>query len=339
MKPCGDHPHIRYTFDRRTHIKYRRLMKTLDNTLKYESSDVAQFRLHVIEFADKHGVVATLEAFNLKRSTFYSWRKRYLDSGKRLISLVPVSTRPRSVRKMEVDWRLVGFIKQMRIEYGNVGKYIIKPFLDEYAASIGIKSISPTTIGKVIKRRKFTFEKRIKAKRKTKFRRLQTRKSPKVRRPGYIEVDTIHVTINKRRHYFVSVIDIYTRFGLVKQVKSPSSIQAKLILKDFRAVYHNTIHTVQTDNGSEFLGSFHNYLEDEKIKHVFIYPNSPKLNGVVERFNRTVQEEFINRSDEIYYDQDTFNQKLDKYLNWYNTKRPHSSLGYQSPMQFMEAEV
>lgn len=339
MFPKGDIPHIRYLLDRKTHLAYRRLMKTLDNSVAFESSDPAQFKLHVIEFADKHGVRATLDAFGIKRSTFFYWKKKYLDSGKRLISLVPKSTRPKTVRKMETDWRLVAFIKQMRLDYGNVGKYIIKPFLDEYAAALGIDSISPTTIAKVIKRRKFTFEKRVKAKRKTKFKRLQTRKHPRVSKPGFIEIDTIHVTINKKRLYFISVIDIYTRYALVRRVPNPSAKQAKMVFQSFQQIYQETIHTVQTDNGSEFLGGFHNYLEEQRLKHIFIYPNSPKLNGVVERFNRTVQEECINRSDEIYYDQDRFNQQLIKYLNWYNTQRPHSSLNYQSPMQFMNTRV
>ena len=208
----------------------------------------------------------------------------------------------------------------------------------EYAKELGINSIARPTIEKVIKRRKLTFEKRTKVKRKTKYAKLRTRKSPKVKDPGYIEIDTIHVTINRKRLYFISVIDIYTKYALVVKVVSPSSKQAGKVFKAFQELYHQPIHTVQTDNGSEFLGSFHEYLEAQAIKHIFIYPNSPKINGVVERFNRTVQEEFINRNDEIYYDEVVFNRKLTKYLCWYNTKRPHSSLGYLSPMQFIKSK-
>ena len=339
MFPKGDRPHMRYLLDKQSHLKYRRLMKTLDNSVAFESSDPAQFKLHAIEFSDKYGVQATLDAFNIKRSTFFYWKKKYKDSGKRLVSLVPKSTRPKSVRKMKVDWRLVAFIKAIRKKHGNVGKHIIKPFLDEYAASLGVETISPTTIGKVIKRRNFSFAPRIKVRRKTKYVKLRTRKSPKVKSPGYIEIDTIHITINKKRLYFVPIIDIYTRYALVRKVPSPSSKQARLVFQEFQRQYQEKIHTIQTDNGSEFLGSFHTFLEEKQLKHIFIYPNSPKLNGVVERFNRTIQEEFINRSDEIYYDQDKFNQKLIKYLNWHNTKRPHSSLNYQSPMQFMQRRV
>jgi transposase InsO family protein/transposase-like protein len=339
MLPKGDRPHVRYLLDRKTHLAYRRLMKTLNNSLKFEASSPAQFKLHVIEFSGKYGVAATLEAFKVKRSTFFYWKKKYKDSGNKLISLVPESTRPKTIRKMKTDWRLVAFIKQMRLNHGTVGAPIIKPFLDEYAAELGISSIAIATIEKVIRRRKFTFEKRHRARRKTKYQKLRTRKSPQAKNPGFVEIDMIHISINNKRQYFVSIIDIFTRFALVRKVPSPSSKQATLIFQDFQNGYHHPIHTVQTDNGSEFLKTFHVHLEAQNIKHIFIYPNSPKLNGVVERFNRTVQEEFINRSDEIYYDQEKFKLKLNQYLYWYNYKRPHSSLGYQSPMQFMQTRV
>lgn len=329
----------RYLFDKRTHFKYLRLMKTLNSSLKYESSDPAQFKYHVLEYADEFGVVAAIAAFNLKRSTFYLWKKKYKSSGKKLISLVPHSTRPNSVRQMEVDYRLVEFIKSVRKDYGNEGARIIKPFLDEYAKSLGIKAIGRTTIEKVIRRRRFTFENRGRARRKVISKPLRTRKSPQVKSPGYIEVDTIEVRLNNHRYYFVSIIDIFTRYAYVELVVAKSAWCTKEALIHFRSQYTHKIHSVQTDNGSEFFKSFHTYLEDENIKHIFIYPNSPKLNGVVERFNRTVQEEFINRSRDFGYNQEHFQIKLNDYLSWYNTKRPHSSLGYQSPVQFIKARV
>lgn len=339
MKPKGDIPHKRYLFDKKTHLAYRRLMKTLNSSVAFESSDPAQFKLHAIEFCDKHGVKATLDAFNIKRSTFFYWKKRYKDSGKKLISLVPQSTRPKSVRKMEVDWRLIVFIKKIREKYGNTGARIIKPFLDEYALEMGIPSIGRTTIEKVIRRYKLTFETRRKPKRKTKYARLRTRKSPKVKEPGYIEVDTIEIRLLGKKYYFISIIDIFTRYAVVELIKRQASTYTKEALIRFQQKYHYQVHTIQTDNGSEFLKLFHQYLEDQQLKHVFIYPNSPKLNGVVERFNRTVQEEFINRSNDFGVDNQRFQRKLIKYLSWYNTKRPHSSLGYQSPMQFMDGKV
>jgi hypothetical protein len=314
---------------------YVTLMKLISPKL----SDPAEFRLHVLDHYYKHGYKSTCDAFELPKSTLYDWKKIFEASGKKPFSLVPRSTRPHHTRKMTTDYRLVEFIKAMRSEYGNVGKDIIKPFLDEYAKDIGIQSIGKTTIAKIIKRKGYTFEKRVKYRRKTRYSRLRTRKSPKVKTPGFVQMDSIVLYADCQKHLFMSVIDIYTKYALVVKVSTLSSINAKRVFIKFQKESPTGIHTVQTDNGSEFLAHFHKYLEEEGIKHIFIYPRLCKINGVVERFNRTIQEECIKRSDELYYDTDAFEKKLTKYLYWYNYKRPHYALGYMSPIQFINSSI
>lgn len=312
---------------------YNTLMKLISPTL----TDPTQFRLHVLDHYYKYGYKSASDAFGVPKSTLYDWKKVFERSGKRPISLVPKSTRPHKTRTMTTDHRLAEFIKQMRKDYGNVGAKIIKPFLDEYAKDIRIDTVSVSTIEKIIKRRGFTYEERIKTTRKTKYSKLRIRRSPKVKAPGYIQMDSIILYINKERYLFMCVIDIFTKYALVRRVGTLSSIKARETFKVFSKESPTRIHTVQTDNGSEFLAHFHKYLESESIKHKFIYPRLCKVNGVVERFNRTVQEEFIKRNDEIYYDLDKFEDKLTKYLYWYNYKRPHHSLGYISPIQFINS--
>lgn len=314
---------------------YNALMKLISPDL----TDPASFRLHVLDHYYKYGWKSASDAFGVPKSTLYDWKRVFERSGKKPISLVPKSTRPHKTRAMATDHKLVEFIKQMRKDYGNVGKDIIKPFLDEYAADIGIESIGKTTIGKIIRRRGFTYEERIKTTRKTKYSKLRIRRSPKVKSPGYIQMDSIILYINKERYLFMCVIDIYTKYALVKRVTTLSSVNARETFKAFQEANPTKVHTVQTDNGSEFLAHFHKYLEKENIKHKFIYPRLCKVNGVVERFNRTVQEEFIKRNDDIYYDLDKFEEKLTKYLYWYNNKRPHYALGYMSPMQFIKQSI
>lgn len=328
----------RYTRPKYRDFTYHWLMKTLENTLAMEISDIAKYRLHIIHHYYKYGLRPTLDAFRIKKSTFYDWKHAY-EKGDRIINLVPKSTIPHELRKMQVDWRLIEFIKGMRKDYGNVGKNIIKPFLDAYASSLGIPSTSLTTIGKIIKRRQLTFEKRVHVKLKNKFKKLRVRKSPKVTSPGFIQMDSIVVYINKERHFFMSVIDIYTKYALVKHVTALSSATAKGVFMEFQTTNPTALHTVQTDNGSEFLASFHKYLDEVGVKHQFIYPRMCKINGFIERFNRTVQEEFILRNDEIFYDLVTFEKKLVQYLQWYNYQRPHSALKYLSPMDFIQTRI
>lgn len=326
--------HLRQKYSRRT---YHVLMKTLQTTLATEASDVARYRYHVLLHLYQFGIASTMDAFKVSRPTIYRWKRTYEISGKKVGKLIPVSTAPHHVRRMHTDWRLVEFVKTMRQTHGNVGKQIIKPFLDSYAKELGIPPIGLSTIGKIIKRRHLTFETRVRIKRRLKFAKLRTRKSPKVTAPGFVQMDSIVVYVNQERYLFMCVMDIFTKYALAVMVPCLSSKQATVVVQQFQKENPTPIHTIQTDNGSEFLAGFHAYVEHAGIRHQFIYPHMPKVNAFIERFNRTIQEEFILRCDEFYYDLAAFKEKLVHYLRWFNADRPHGSLGYQSPLAFIKA--
>ena len=67
-------------------------------------------------------------------------------------------------------------------------------------------------------------------------------------------------------------------------------------------IYPGEIHTWQTDNGSENLGDFHKYLKKDGI----LYPWCPKINAYIERYHRTVQEEFIGHHIHLLPDEELF---------------------------------
>lgn len=317
---------------------YNTLMKLITNSLTFGVSDCAKFRLHVLDHYFKYGIKSVCNAFNLHKSTVYDWRKKFISSKRKIISLVPKSTRPINTRQMVTNPKLVEFIKSMREEYGSLSKYKIKPFLDEYAKENNLPLYGTTKIGVIIKRRHFFFETRPKRKKNNK-RPLTVRlkHAPKEKDLGYIEMDSISIFVVDKTYYFVTAIDVVTKFAWVKIVKNHSSKEATLAFKEFVTNYKKKIRVVQTDNGTEFLGEFNQHLEQQNIKHEFIYLRSPKINGVVERFNRTIQEEFIQRNDDlIILDQQKFNLKLQNYLIWYNTKRPHYSLGQIPPTEYMQ---
>ncbi|MBI3335343.1 MAG: transposase [Candidatus Portnoybacteria bacterium] len=92
---------------------------------------------------------------------------------------------------------------------------------------------------------------------------------------------------------------------------------------------------VLTDNGSEFKKHFSSALKQLHLIHYHTYPKTPKMNAHCERFNRTIQEEFINYHEQELLEPASFNQMLINWLIWYNTKRPHWALNLLSPLQFM----
>ncbi|MGQ9463096.1 MAG: integrase core domain-containing protein [Candidatus Fervidibacter sp.] len=96
------------------------------------------------------------------------------------------------------------------------------------------------------------------------------------------------------------------------------------------------IRGVQVDGGSEFYGDFERACKELGIKLFTLPPRSPKLNGAVERLNRTFQEEFW-----ACYDGGLTLQEMRPLLKeWtmevYNELRPHQSLGYVSPARYLE---
>jgi putative transposase len=103
----------------------------------------------------------------------------------------------------------------------------------------------------------------------------------------------------------------------------------------FRSVYPGVIKSWQSDNGSENLGEFEEQLKRDGIPHFFSYPNCPKINTYIERYNRTVQEEFIDNHLDIIHDKILFNKELADYLIFYNTQRVHKSLGNKTPIDYL----
>ena len=72
------------------------------------------------------------------------------------------------------------------------------------------------------------------------------------------------------------------------------------------------------------------------ITHWHTYPRTPKMNAHAERFNRTIQEEFVQFHQELLFSNlPLFNKKLNDYISWYNTKRPHFALGLKTPKQVL----
>lgn len=329
----SDERHLVSSVPNFSHHGYAVVMKTVPNTLKFEVSEPARFRLTVVEHAETFGWQSACHAYHISRATVFRWRKR-MDG--RLISLIPTSTKPHRTRRMVVDDRLLTFLRAIRDTYGNIGKEKLVPLLTAYAVSLGIPAYGATKIGKIVHRYRLTTPISRRTMRRRKPAMLRRKYAPKGVLHGHCEMDGITVYFDGETHRFVSIIDVVTRQAWCQWVPSFAAKHTVATLKDFQQRTPVQIHTIQTDNGSEFLGSFHAYLEQQGVRHEFSYPRCPRINGMVERFNRTMQEECINRIIDFVDDRKTFLNKLEQYCVWYNTKRPHYALKYQTPQAYAE---
>ncbi len=307
---------------------------------RFDKNEVAKQRHKIIQFYDQYGEAATKEAFGADRKVIYTWKKKLMQSGGRLEALVPVSTKPYNVRTMSVDQRIVEFIRAYRRKYGRIGKEKLKPLLDAYCKEMGITTISESKIGKIIKRYKFFSQgspgrvyHNPDRKQPEKCKRQRVKKSPKPLEPGYLLADSSVVHDAGVTRYLISAIDVVTKFALTGCYGSLSSRSATDFLKRLMLVCPLPVLSVQSDNGSEFLGDFDKELQKHKIPHLFSYPRCPKINSFIERYNRTIKDEFVAQNLDSIHDIKLFRMRLAEYLVFYNCIRPHKSLGQKSPSQ------
>ena len=339
----GESTTTHYTFGKIA--GYKEVSKMLPSLRKFNQSEVAKERQRILNYYDHYGGEATLDAFGVDRKLIYVWKQRLKSNKQKPSALVPESTAPKTRRQMEVDPLIIDFIKNLREHHYRLGKEKIKVFLDDYCGSIGVDSIAESTIGKVIKRHNFFSSKTNYniyhdpaggwAKRKHNTKRLRIKRSPKYSDSGHIIADTIERITDGIKDYFYCALDHQLKIGLALNYKTKTSRNMVDFYAKFKSVYPLTIKDWQTDNGGENLGEFEDQLIQDKIPHYFSYPRCPKINSVIERFNRTLQEDFVDQNLDVIRDKPEFNRRLGDYIIWYNTQRPHQTLGLKSPINYL----
>lgn len=304
-------------------------------------------RVKIIEFYDQYGAKVTKEAFGVGRSTVYRWKKALRENRGRLISLAPQSRRPHRLRIRRVDPLIKQCIVEYREEHPKVGQEAIKPYLDKYCKGHGIKPVSVATIGRIISDLKDTGELLDSNQRKVSwnakygtlhYRRIKRQK--KLRRKGYVpqeagdlvQIDSITHFAAGIKKYLITAVDVNTRFAFACAYPSLNSLAAKDFMGKLLMVTPFKVERIQTDNGREFEKYFRDYVADNKIVHYNTYPKHPQSNGYIERFNRTIQEQYIHNNEHRLDDLNDFNQGLMDYLIWYNTEKPHRGLHLLTPI-------
>jgi len=94
----------------------------LSSLKRFSSDEVALERLRIINFYFKHGELATYEAFKVNRKLVYVWKKRLKANQGKLSSLIPFSTAPKRVRKMETHPLVVEHISYLREQHFRLGR-------------------------------------------------------------------------------------------------------------------------------------------------------------------------------------------------------------------------
>jgi putative transposase len=295
-------------------------------------------RVKILGFWKDHGTKATRDAFGVSKRTLFRWQGALSQAQGRLDALDPQKTIPKGRRKRSVLPEVESFIIRERGEHPLLGKKKLAVLLREEGHEVS-ESYTGRVIHDLKERKLLPSGKHLSFFARTgkhhEMQQIRRKKLRRVHKKG-MELDTIIRFIDGIKRYILTAIDVERKFAFAGAYTSHSSASAADFLKRVIEVCPFEIDELQTDNGSEFALNFEQACASLGLTHFHTYPRSPKMNPFIERFNRTISEDFIMLNRPLLRDEvSAFNLKLVDWLLWYNTERPHESLGLVSPLRYI----
>lgn len=288
------------------------------------SADARQ-RLSWMDMYRECGCAAKVSRhFGIPLRTFWRWKKRYDPWD--LTSLESRSRKPkRSPHKTEQSTEMK--ILELKKEHPRWGKEKLALLLKrDYNIHI-----SSSTVYRILKKHKLAIKYRTK-KRKTPKPRVNL---AEIYNPGeLIQVDTKFISLNNRRMYQYTAIDVVSRWRYAAIYPNLDGNTTKQFLTELNSNSPVKIAMVQTDNGREFGKAVTAWLRNHKIKHVFSHKARPIENTFAERAHRTDEEEFYSLGGNGKTTAE-LRDNFAKYIEMYNNLRPHWGLKGKTPVQFL----
>lgn len=283
-------------------------------------------------------VKLTCQTFDLSRPTFYRWLQRFDPND--LSSLRERSRKPHRFRQPQWPLALKQAIRRLREQYPRWGKNKLVVLLQNE----GFK-VSAPTVGRILsslRQRGELIEPKltaISAKKRRKLRPYAIRK-PKDYQPlqpgDLVQIDTLDIRpvpgiILKQ----FTARDVVSRWDVLEVHRQATASLAASFIDTIKARMPFSIRAFQVDGGAEFFSDFETHCQQHGIRLFVLPPKSPKLNGAVERANRTHTEEFYE-VEQCAWTVDALSQQLLHWERIYNTVRPHQALNYLTPLQYLQ---
>lgn len=279
----------------------------------------------------------TCRHFGISRQTFYRWRRRY--NPRWLPSLEGRSHRPKRLRQPTWPMELALAVLHLREQRPRWGKDKLVVLLRQRGWRV-----STSMLGRILKRLKESgvlkepLPNGISTRKRQRQRPYAVRK-PKgypVQKPGdLVQVDTLDVRPLPGvvlKHF--TARDVVSRWDVLEVHSRATANTATHFLETLLARMPFPVRAIQVDGGSEFQAAFETHCQERGLRLFVLPPRSPKLNGCVERAQRTHTEEFYEVAD-IPLQTPALNKELLAWEHTYNTIRPHQALGYLTPLQFL----
>jgi transposase InsO family protein len=289
-------------------------------------------------FNGRHAAL-TSRHFAISRQTFYRWWRRF--DRHDLTTLEERSHRPKNVRQPTWTPGLAERVLALRKQYPCWGKDKLVVLLQRERLVL-----STSMVGRILshlKRHGALHEPPRPTVLLRQHRKL--RKRPwAVRKPKYwriaepgdlVEIDTKEIRLHRGvllKHF--SARDVVSRWDVVEVQRRATSLAAARFLDTLLERFPFPVKALQVDGGSEFAAEFELACQQKQLPLFVLPPKSPKLNAHVERAHRTHHEEFY----QVHADSDqppALNRQLRRWEHTYNCVRPHQSLAYLTPLEFV----
>lgn len=273
-------------------------------------------RRDVAFFAARKGIRAASRHFGVSPGTVSKWCKKA-----KIIGYHPIptkSSRPHH-HPRQLSEAVVRSIISHRLSHGRTSEVVHKALMRE-----GIV-VSLNSVRRTIDRNGLM-------KKRSPWKRYHPHVDrPVAAKPGdLVQIDTIHTMQDeKKRMYTFVLLDVYSRWVYAKTYQRMNAATAVRFVAAAEASASFRFCVLQSDHGPEFGRWFVSRIEK---KHRYTRIGKPNDNAHVERVNRTLQEECL---DKLPRTPRSFNGALRKYLPYYNNERIHIGINYQTPRELI----
>lgn len=272
----------------------------------------------------------TCRYFGVSRAIFYRWRDAYDQFGEEgLINKKPCPENRTLRMPVEVEEKILYIRKNYHLGPDRITFYL-KRYHDI--------TVSGSGVYRALKRHGYN-----RLPRNAKRRTVQTVRYEKQVPGHHIQVDVKFLIFpqsngTKIKRFQYTAIDDATRIRALKVYERHNQQNAIDFIDYVINKFPFRIQTVRTDNGHEFQSKFHWHVEDQGIRHVYIKPGTPRLNGKVERSHRTdKKEEFYQL---LSYNGDVdLKEKLNEWEAFYNYQRPHGAFKGKTPYEILKEKM
>ena len=263
-----------------------------------------------------YGVRLVARRYGVSPGTITKWVKKAQKIGYHPIPTK--SSRPHHHPK-ELDEKIIKRIVDIRLEINRTSEVVHKHLLNE-----GIK-VSLNSVRRTVDRHGLM-------KKRSPWKRYHPHVDrPYPEKPGsLVQIDTIHLMTGlKSRIYILTLIDVYLRITYAKCYSKLNQATSIEFLHEAEQQSVFDFEMIQTDHGPEF-GKW--FVERVKRNHRYSRIGKPNDNAHIERFNRTLQEECL---DKLPRDINVINCELEKYLKYYNEYRLHMGIELKAPIELL----